>query len=173
MIDTNKLNNIRVERIGVFSLIVVGFGFNHPSVVLLCAIKDNQIFIDELVYESKLTTPDLAKRMRDAGVKPHSKIYCDYADPRSIEELNRQGFRAVPCERKDVFEGIMKIKSMPLFITRRSSNTIKEIKAYKWQSNKDGKIEDIPVKFLDDAMDAMRYAVSSHLAKPVINWVAF
>lgn len=158
---------------GIESFIGVDFGFNHPSVVLLCAIKDKQIFVDELVYESKLTTVDLANRMRDAGVKPSSRIYCDYADPRSIEELNRQGFRALPCDRKDVLEGIMKIKSMPLFITRRSTNTIKELKSYKWRTDKDGKVDDQPVKFLDDAMDAMRYAVSSHLAKPVVNWAAF
>ncbi len=58
------------------------------------------------------------------------------------------------------------VKSMPLFITRRSTNIIKEIKSYKWKTDKDGKVLDEPVKFNDDAMDAMRYAIYTRMFKP-------
>lgn len=100
-------------------------------------------------------------------------IYCDYADPRSIEELNRHGFNAEPCERKDVKESILKIKSMPLYVTQRSAKLIKELKNYKWKTDKDGKVLDQPVKFLDDGVDALRYSVFSHCARPRATWCAF
>ena len=64
---------------------------------------------------------------------------------------------------KDVTEGIRKVKSMPLFITRRSVNMIKEIKNYKWKTDKNDRVLDEPVKFNDHAMDAGRYGTFTHL----------
>ncbi len=67
---------------------------------------------------------------------------------------------------KSVIDGINMVKSMPLFITRRSTNIIKEIKSYKWKTDKDGKVLDEPVKFNDDAMDAGRYGTYTRMFTP-------
>jgi phage terminase large subunit len=58
------------------------------------------------------------------------------------------------------------VKSIPLFITRRSTNLIKEIKSYKWKIDKDGKVLDEPVKFNDDGLDALRYAIFTRMFTP-------
>ncbi|HSW70520.1 MAG TPA: terminase large subunit, partial [Gammaproteobacteria bacterium] len=86
---------------------------------------------------------------------------------KTIEELHRAGFNSKPCEKKEVKEGIRKVKSLPLFITSQSSNMIKEIRSYKWKVDKDDHVLDEPVKFNDHAMDALRYAVFTKLARPV------
>lgn len=149
------------------------FGYNNPSALVKIGIKDGSVYVDELLYETKLTTNDLVERMTGLGIHRYNDLYCDNAEPKSIEELKRAGFNAKPCEKKDVKEGIRKVKSMPLFITPTSSNIIKEIKSYKWKTDKDGKVLDEPVKFMDHSMDAIRYGVFTHMARPVKTWVAF
>jgi phage terminase large subunit len=92
-------------------------------------------------------------------------LFCDNAEPKTIEELIRAGYNAKPAD-KDVTEGIRKVKSLPLYVTRRSVNLIKELKSYKWKVTKDGKVLDEPVKFNDHACDALRYGVFTKLITP-------
>jgi phage terminase large subunit len=130
-----------------------------------------------VLYETKLTTNDLIERFRDLDVSRTIEIYCDNAEPKTIEELRRAGYNAIEAD-KDVTEGIRKVKSKPLLITERSTNIIKEIKGYKWRTDVAGKVvkdkdKDEPVKFNDHAMDAIRYGVFTKLTSPALSWVAF
>ncbi len=152
----------------------VDFGFNVPSAVIKLGFKEGAVFAEEVLYETKLTTNDLAERLKGLGIKRSDELFCDNAEPKTIEELKRAGFNAKPAE-KDVYAGIQKVKSMPLFITPNSGNLLKEIKSYKWKLDKEGKIhpDEVPVKFMDHAVDAMRYGVYTKLNKPNLSWVAF
>lgn len=148
------------------------FGFNVASSLVKVELYEGAIYADEMLYETKLTTNDVAERYKDLQLGSYKEIYCDAAEPKTIEELKRAGFNTFPAD-KDVTEGIRKIKSMPLYITKRSTNLLKEIKSYKWKVDKDGKVLDEPVKFNDHALDALRYAVFTKLIKPQLSWVAF
>jgi phage terminase large subunit len=153
------------------------FGYNVPSALVLCELWEERIYVKELLYETRLTTNDLVERFKDIGVSKTIEIYCDNAEPKTIEELKRAGFNAWEAD-KDVTEGIRKVKSYPLFITEDSSNILKEIKSYKWKSDVNGKPvkdkdKDEPVKFNDHSMDAMRYAIFTKLAVDRMSWVAF
>ena len=138
------------------------FGYNHPSALILTRFKDNKVFVEELIYESKLTTSDLIKMMLDLKLDRNKPIYCDSARPEVIEEIRRAGFYKATTAKKNVKEGIDKVKSMEIFIHSESLNIWKEHKLYSWKSIKDV-ILDEPVKENDDALDALRYAVYSHL----------
>jgi phage terminase large subunit len=135
--------------------------------VVKIGFKEGATYIDEALYETKLTTGDLIERIKGLGIAKSDELFCDNAEPKTIEELKRAGFNAKPAE-KDVYAGIQKVKSMPLYITPQSSNILKEIKSYKWKLNKDGKIhpDEVPVKFMDHAMDAMRYGIYTKLNRP-------
>jgi phage terminase large subunit len=153
------------------------FGYNVPSALVLCELYEEKIYVKELLYETRLTTNDLVERFKDIGVSRTIEIYCDNAEPKTIEELKRAGFNAWEAD-KDVTEGIRKVKSYPLFITEGSTNMLKEIKGYKWKTDTNGKPvkdkdKDEPVKFNDHSMDAMRYAVFTKLAVDRMSWVAF
>lgn len=148
------------------------FGFNHKTALIRCIIQDEAVYADEVVYESRLTTTDLAKTMKGLQIDTHTPIYYDYADPRSAEELTRHGFYMIPCATKDVKQSIMAVKGKPLFVTKDSINLIKELKNYSWKKDKTGMILDQPVKFLDDAIDALRYAVSTNVSAFVFRPVA-
>ena len=120
-----------------------------------------------MLYETKLTTTDLIERLKVLNIKRSDEIYCDAAEPKTIEELVRAGYNAKPAE-KDVYAGIQKVKSQPLIVTPDSTNLIKEIRSYKWKVDKDGKVhsDEQPVKMWDHLCDAMRYAIYTKLNKP-------
>lgn len=153
------------------------FGYNVPSSLVLCEYYEGAIYVKELLHETRLTTGDLVEKYKDIGVSKTIEIFCDNAEPKTIEEMRRAGYNAKEAD-KDVTEGIRKIKSMPLYITENSSNIVKEIKAYKWKTDINGKIvkdkdKDEPVKLNDHTMDAMRYAVFTKLSAPGYSWGAF
>jgi len=145
----------------------VDFGYNVPSAVIKIGFKEGCSYIKEELYETKLTTGDLIERLKGLNIQRSDELFCDNAEPKTIEELKRAGFNAKPAE-KDVYAGIQKVKSMPLFVSPDSSNLIKELRSYKWKLDKDGKIhpDEVPVKFNDHACDAMRYGIYTKLNRP-------
>jgi phage terminase large subunit len=138
------------------------FGYNVPSALVKVEHYEGAIYVEEILYQSKLTTNDLAERIKGLGISPYAEIYCDAAEPKTIEELYRAGFNVMAAD-KDVTEGIRKVKSMPLYVTMNSQNLRKELGSYKWKVDKDGKILDEPEKANDHAADALRYAVFTKL----------
>lgn len=153
------------------------FGYNVPSALVLCEYYEGSIYAKELLYERQLTTTDLIERFKDLGVSKTIEIFCDSAEPKTIEEIRRAGYNVWEAD-KDVTEGIRKVKSIPLYITNDSINILKEIRGYKWRTDINGKPvkdkdRDEPVKFNDHSMDALRYAVFTKLAVDRLTWVAF
>ncbi len=147
------------------------FGYNVPSALIKIDYWEGGAYCEQLIYETKLTTADLIERYKTLEIPKNSEIFCDNAEPKTIEELCRAGYNAKPAD-KDVLEGIRKVKSTPLFINHNSTDLIKEIRNYKWKIDKDGKVLDEPIKFQDHAIDAIRYALFTKLASGVsINWM--
>jgi hypothetical protein len=126
------------------------FGFNVESALVQTEFYEGTLYVKELLYETKLTTADLIERYKLLHVNKTKPIYCDSAEPKTIEELCRAGYNALPAI-KAVTEGIRKLKSIPLIISEESTNLLKEIRNYKWRLNKDGLVLDEPVKFRDHA----------------------
>lgn len=138
------------------------FGYNNPTALLEIGIKDDEIYILRELYETKLTNTELIERMKDFVRFTDAEIYCDSAEPQRIEEIRQAGFNAYPST-KEVKYGIDFVKKFPLHINSNCVNTIKEIRAYRWKEDRNGNIIDEPVKFTDHTMDAMRYAIVTHL----------
>lgn len=137
------------------------FGFNHPMAMTEIRLKDGQPYIKEYLYETNWTTSDLLRFLRDNIPNKKREIYCDAAEPDRIEELHRAGYNAHPA-KKDVEAGIDYCKKFVLSVEQDSLNLIKELRSYKWKTDKNGKILDVPVKINDDLVDSMRYALYTH-----------
>lgn len=150
------------------------FGYVVPSALVRCELYEGAIYVEELIYQPKLTTNDLIGLYSQLGMSFTGEIFCDAAEPKTIEEMARARYNVKPAD-KDVWGGIQKVKGMPLYITENSVNLLKEIKNYKWKVDKDGivKPEEEPVKINDHAMDAMRYAIFTKLSGPQYTWTAF
>ena len=149
------------------------FGYSVPSALVKVEVWENKIYAKEIIYETKLTTNDLIERYKSLNLQRYDEIFCDSAEPKTIEEMKRAGFNVKPSD-KDVWAGIQKVKSMPLLITNDSPNLKKELQSYKWKTDKDGKItpDEQPVKFNDHLLDALRYAVHTKLTTKSPTWVA-
>lgn len=145
------------------------FGYNNPSALVKIVFNDGNVYAKEMLYETKLTTNDLVEKIRSLNISQYDEIFCDAAEPKTIEELIRAGLNAKPAN-KDVTEGIRKVKSLPLYITDNSINMIKELKNYKWKTDKNGKKLDEPVKFMDHAIDSLRYGIYTKLNTPQLTW---
>lgn len=136
------------------------FGFNHAMALTETGKYANNLYWNELIYQTELTIGDLIQLMNALGVDKSLRIYADSARPDAIEDLKRAGYNC-RMANKDVKNGIDYVKRHQLFITRKSSNLIKEIGRYKWKE-KDGITLEEPVKFMDDGMDSGRYGSYSH-----------
>jgi phage terminase large subunit len=145
------------------------FGFNVPSALCKVVFYDGVAYAQELLYETRLTTNDLIDRVKELGLSQMDEIYCDAAEPKTIEELVRNGFNAKPAN-KDVTEGIRCVKGTQLTIHQDSLNLLKELKNYRWKTDRNGNKLDQPVKFADHIADSLRYAIYSKLTIPSVTW---
>ncbi|NUN94576.1 MAG: PBSX family phage terminase large subunit [Candidatus Omnitrophica bacterium] len=151
------------------------FGFNNPTALVWVGTKDlnrrehrGDVYLRELIYESGLTTPELATRMKALGVPRKVPIYGDPAEPDRIKELGLQGFNCKPADKGEgsVRAGISLCQGLRLHSNPENVNLNKEFETYSWEKSKDGQYMDRPVKFADHAMDAMRYGIYTHLGSP-------
>jgi phage terminase large subunit len=140
------------------------FGYVHPAALVKVTHHEGQNYFEEIVYQSGLTLSDLSRLIKEK-LPERATIYADAAEPKSIEELYRQGFNIKPAV-KDVWAGIVKMKSYPINLHYNSKNLRREFMSYKWKKDKNDNVIEEPVKANDDLMDACRYAVFTHLTKP-------
>jgi len=137
------------------------FGFNNPTALIKEITSDDGCYEEELIYERKLITSSLIKKMIEIGIDKKKPIYCDNAEPDRIQALCDAGFNALPADKAVNF-GIDYCQRQKIFIKSDSLNLIKENETYSWATNKDGEKIDSPVKFKDHLMDARRYALYTH-----------
>jgi len=145
------------------------FGFNNQTALIEISVKDNCFYLQEILYESKITNQELCRRLEDLIIDRERCMYADSSEPARIQEIFDHGFNVHPAVKhadtivkKGVNEGIDFVKTKHLYITKDSVNVFKEINSYKWKEDKDKNILDEPVKFNDHLMDAIRYALVSH-----------
>lgn len=141
------------------------FGFNNPSALVKVMVKDNEFYLQEMLYKSGMTNRDIINTLQDQKIT--NIIYADTAEPARIEEICQNGFWCKPAE-KDVEDGIDYVKRQKLHISSDSTNILKEIGGYKYREDKDRNVLEEPVKFNDHLMDAIRYALYTHRYQPLI-----
>lgn len=142
------------------------FGYTNPSGLVKIEHYEGANYVQELIYERGLTKPELFDKIVSL-VPEGALIYADAAEPDSIEELYRMGLNIHPA-KKDVWAGIVSVKSYPLFI--QGKNLVSEMQSYKWKKDKNDNVLEEPVKDHDHLIDATRYAIHTHLNKPQISW---
>lgn len=149
------------------------FGFNNQSALAKISIYDKIPYIEEKIYRTELTNLQLMKVMVDVGVNRTDTIYADCAEPARIKEMSESweyegkkypGFNVHPAI-KSVWDGIDFVKRYRLMITPESTNLLKEIRAYKWKEDRQGRTLEEPVKLSDHLIDSIRYGLYTHLYK--------
>jgi phage terminase large subunit len=155
------------------------FGFTNDETGCLVVYKQNgELWLDELFYETGLTNPDIAAKLNEAAVTKKLEIIADSAEPKSIEELKRLGWRVTGAKKgaDSVKNSIDILKRFKLNVTRRSVNLRRELGRYKWRTDRSGKVLNEPVDSCNHLIDPLRYVALNKLkiaaVKPVKSWLA-
>lgn len=153
------------------------FGYtNDPTSLVELYTMDNEIFLNQLIYETKMLNVDIANRMNDLKVSKSATIFADSAEPKSIDELVKYGFnvKAVDKGNDSINFGIDIMKGYKIHITKKSIDLENELRKYKWSEDKNGKALNKPIDDFNHAIDASRYICMMVLGKKptiAINWI--
>ena len=135
------------------------FGYsNSPTACAELGFIRNDVYIKELLYEKGLTNNEIAASL---NLTTQSYVCADSAEPKSITELQQCGMLVVPCRKgpDSIRNGIQRVKQFKLHIHSSSINLLRELKAYKWAEDKEGKLLLNPVDAFNHLLDAVRYSV--------------
>lgn len=137
-------------------------GYNNPSACLDLKIDfaNKKVYIDEVLYRTKLNTPQLVENLRANGVTNYQEVVADSAKPETLSEME-SAFKIIPAVKgpNSVYAGILICKQYSFYVTRSSINVISEFKGYQWITDASGNSTEVPLKVNDHAMDALRYGV--------------
>jgi len=144
------------------------FGFtNDPSTLIAVYRFNGELYLNELIYQTKLTNSDLIARLKELGIKSNEMIVADSAEPKSIEDLRRAQFRIEGAKKgpDSIRNSIDTLQAFKLNVTKSSINLIKELRNYKWITDNDGKHTSQPIDNYNHAIDAVRYVALNRLKK--------
>ena len=130
------------------------FGYsNDPTALVAVYLFNGQRYIDQILYRTGMMNGDIAKHIESGVI-----CYADSAEPKSIEEIRRYGktIRGVTKGKDSINYGIQVMQEQTYFITKRSTDLIKELRGYIWDKDKSGNTMNRPVG-VDHALDAFRY----------------
>lgn len=134
------------------------FGYsNDPTAIVAIYEYNGGRIYDEVCYRKGLSNKDIADLLNNQDEE--ALVKADSAEPKSIDEIATYGVNILPAVKgKDsVVHGIQKVQDLKVSVTKRSTNLWKEYQNYLWESDKDGKILNIPQDILNHCMDAIRY----------------
>lgn len=147
----------------------VDWGYSHYGVIVVFGTdgQGNYYLIEEHAkqYEEVDYWVEVAKGVRERY--GNINFYCDSARPEHVTRFRKERIRAINAD-KSVLSGIEEvarlIKKERLFVVYDIATRFREeIYKYIWHE-KNGE----PIKENDDVMDAMRYAIYTHLKASIL-----
>jgi phage terminase large subunit len=158
-IITDIPHEARLSRRGI------DFGYSNDPTAIVDIYEYNGGFIlDEKCYQKGLSNKQIADIILNLD-----KTLCvaDSAEPKSIDELLSYGINVVGSKKgKDsVNQGIQFVQDQRISVTSRSINIIREYRNFYWETDKDGRILNVPEHAFKHSMDAISYGLDSYKVK--------
>lgn len=163
----------------------IDFGFSvDPAVFMRVAFdrKRDTVYLLDEIYKRHLSNKQLADEIKAKGYestgqlvrasifegystyKERQTIVCDSSEPKSINDLQGEGLRAIPCTKRggSVLYGIKWLQNRRIVIDpARTPNAHREFISYEYQTTKDGEFL-ADVRDADNhTIDAVRYALDT------------
>jgi len=132
------------------------FGFQHPTALIKVWFWEDELFLEEVIYQSGLTSKPTIDKMKACEVDNQIEILADHSRPEMIYDIQLAGFNILNAN-KSVNMGLDFINQQKVYVHRDSINIQNENRKYKYKKVR-GVIVDEVKKMDDDAMDAIRYA---------------
>lgn len=145
----------------------VDWGHNHPAVILTVKkdYEGSYWIVDEW-YKPGKTESEIVDTVASMNF---NKVYPDSENASGCEALRKKGVntRSVAKGHGSVQSGISKVQEMlkqgRLKVLNTCVNTIQEFESYSYPDGKDKIPSENPLKENDDAMDALRYIISTDI----------
>ena len=150
------------------------FGFTNDPTALVHVLADTrrkELYADLRLYQTRMTNSDISAFLRADGVPATVPIYADCAEPKSIEEISRQGFNVqssdkdAPVRSEKLTFQLQWMQGWRLHVTKGSVDMIRELRNYSWQKDKDGRSINRPIDAWNHSLDALRYGCWTHLGQ--------
>ncbi len=146
-------------------LIGLDFGFVNDTSALVASILDEEnkkLYIFKEWGDTNKTNEELAKVIQALGFSK-STIIADAAEPKSIEEIRRQGIariRACVKGADSILHGIQKLQQYEIIVHPSCEAIVTEFENYAWQKDKKtNEYINKPIDSFNHYIDALRYSL--------------
>lgn len=172
-IDAQVFSNWREEDFNIQDLLTrpelkvrcgIDFGWVDPSTVAVTLYdEENQtIYIIDEYYQRGATMDELYQAIVDLRIDKQL-IYCDSAEPKSIQFLKSKDIRAKGANkgRNSVKAGISFLQNHTIIVHPKCKNTLKELENFVYLKDKStGQLTEKTDHEFSHLIDALRYAYS-------------
>ncbi len=139
------------------------YGYTNDPTAFIAAAADpvgRVLYIFDEFEQRGMLNSDIAAKLREMGYDGE-RIRADSAEPKSNDELRRQGItRIFPAAKGggSLLHGIARLQEYRMIVHPRCVHTAAELSAYAWDRDEGG-IVNRPRGGNDHLMDALRYAM--------------
>lgn len=151
------------KRKDVISVFGLDFGYTNDPTAFICCLVDEkakELFIFDEHYQKAMSNTDIVNMIKYKGYSKE-KIIADSAEPKSIDDIRKQGIRRIKPAQKgkdSILNGIQNIQDYRIYVHPKCENTLVELNNYVWDT-KDGQVINKPIDDYNHLMDALRYAM--------------
>lgn len=141
-----------------------GFSNDECAVVEVC-VEGKNIYAKQILYDKGLTNEDLAFKLKELGLDRSVDMVADSSEPKSIQEMKRNGFNVRPVQKTSVLYGIQKMKQFKIYVYEESTDLISEFSNYKFKKDRTGNVTNTTTG-PDHLLDALKYVILQFIDKP-------
>nr|DAE68314.1 MAG TPA: terminase large subunit [Caudoviricetes sp.] len=151
------------KRPNVKSAFGLDFGYTNDPTAFIASLVDldnNEIFIFDEHYQKAMSNKDIANMIKYKGYSKE-RIVGDSSEPKSIDDIKRQGIYRLKGARKgkdSILNGIQYIQDFKIYVHPKCENTLIELSNYVWDT-KEGNVINKPIDDYNHLMDALRYSL--------------
>lgn len=160
-----RVNDFDYTQIEGELLIGLDFGFINDISAIVASIiceETKQIYVFRTYGARGKTNSELAAIIKDLGFSK-SVIIADSAEPKSIEEIRREGVSRIRNSTKgkdSIIHGIQKLQNYEIIVHPSCGGLIEELENYTWEKDKNtGTFLNKPIDSYNHYIDALRYSL--------------
>ena len=151
------------KRPNVKSAFGLDFGYTNDETAFIASLIDldnMEIFIFDEHYQKAMSNKMIADMIKYKGYSKE-RIVGDSSEPKSIDDIKRQGIYRLKGARKgkdSILNGIQYIQDFKIYVHPKCENTLIELSNYVWDT-KEGNVINKPIDDYNHLMDALRYSL--------------
>lgn len=142
------------------------FGYsNDPTAIVEVYKWNDKRILNEICYSKGLSNVQISRY-----IDTKLPVYCDSAEPKSIDELVNFKVNAYPVTKgaDSINYGIQIMQNENYLVTKKSVNLINELQKYTWaKDKKTGETLNKPIDNFNHSIDAWRYHEMETLGKSI------